>query len=165
MPTTDGPTPATPPERIVPAAEPEGVPAIQELEKHLAHSDYGGGIRAAFPLVMIDVQLSYDLRFPSHWTARDVLAHGLRADMGRLPDLLFQLYSLYEPVRFGLERDWIRGDVRKILHQIYTETALRSRPVPPMESRPAPSSLSRPTFSVVPVRAELANPSKEAGRW
>jgi hypothetical protein len=108
------------------AAELASVPAVVAVDKRLAAGDVAGAVRAAFPLVMMDVQRAYGVTFPPHWTSRDVLAHGLRPDMGRLPDLLLQLHALYEPVRFGTERDWVAGDVRGLVVRIYTETSLRA---------------------------------------
>jgi len=141
---------------------PAKVSAMEEVERHLSRSDFGGALRAVFPLVMVDVQRVYGLSFPPHWTARDVLAHGLRTDMGRLPDLLFQLYSMYEPIRYGLERDWVRGDVREIVRRIYSETGLRSL----LEAPPAASvGPSRPTFSVTPPESKAGEPAQEGRGW
>lgn len=159
-PTAESSTPAAPGSKAPPSSIPK-THTIEEVEKFLARADFAGAARAAFPLVMIDVRAVYGLSFPPHWTARDVLAHGLRADMGRLPDLLFQLYSIYEPVRYGLPRDWVQGDVREILRRIYTETGLRSAPDLPLEV----SSLSRPTFSVTVTRKEPADSSAGGSGW
>lgn len=148
MAATPGKASTSPPEPAVADGDLSKVPAVAEMEKYLARSDIAGAVRTVFPLVMMDVQGVYDLSFPIHWTARDVLAHGLRPDMGRLPDLLFQLYSIYEPVRFGERRDWVGGDVREIVRRIYTETGLRSRVGLPVEpSRPVAPA----TFSVIPA--------------
>lgn len=155
MTTPVGPAPPSEPHGGAPDLS--GYPTVVEVEKRLSRSDYGGAVSVAFPLVMNDVQRAYALSYPRHWTARDVLAHALRPDMGALPDLLFQLYRLYEPVRFGREQDWVRGDVREILRRIYTETALRVRP----PARPA----QLVAFSVVPPRAEHAGPSGGAEPW
>jgi len=143
-------------------SSPPKVRAVEEVEMHLSRADFGGAVRAALPLIMVDVQRAYDLSFPPHWTARDVLAHGLRSDMGGLPDLLFQLYSLYEPVRYGLEKDWVRGDVRDIVRRIYTETSLRSVADTPAAPVAGPS---RPTFSVVPAGTKTAKPAQEGRGW
>lgn len=162
--------PATPGEASASSSEPDRVdidlskvPAIAEVEKHLARSDVAGALRVAFPLIMIDVQRVYDLVFPAHWTARDVLAHGLRPDMGRLPDLLFQLYSLYEPVRFGERRDWMDGDVRGIVRRIYTETGLRSLVGLPTEPTRRPITPS--TFSVIPSSPQTPGSTPGGKPW
>lgn len=149
-PGSKAPAPPTPPTRT-----------FEEVERFLARGDNAGAVRTAFPLVMNDVQAVYGLGFPPHWTARDVLAHGLRTDMGRLPDLLFQLYSMYEPVRYGLPRDWVSGDVREILRRIYAETGLRSA----TGSAPEPAWLSRPTFSVTTPRKGTTDSPTEGSSW
>lgn len=139
---------------------PTDVPAIVQADRRLAQSDFAGAVRVAFPLVMIDLQWVYNLSFPRHWTARDVLAHGLRSDMGRLPDLLFQFYEIYEPIRYGQEQDWVRGDLREILRRIYTETGLRNRGAQSEGRRTLPPE----TFSVVPP-GRRARPPEEGKRW
>jgi len=142
---------------------PGDFPAISQAEKFLSRGDFGGAVRVAFPLVMVDVQWVYNLAFPRHWTSRDVLAHGLRPDMGRLPDLLFQLYQLYEPVRYGQERDWVRGDLREILRRIYSDTALRDRQNAIEQAGTVP--VAPTTFSVVPGGAPRNRPGEEGRRW
>jgi len=141
---------------------PVKVSALEEVERHLSRSDFGGAVRAVFPLVMVDVQRVFGLSFAPHWTARDVLAHGLRTDMGRLPDLLFQLYSMYEPIRYGLERDWVQGDVRDVVRRIYSDTGLRSVVNEPEADRAGPS---RPTFSVTPPEEKFAKPTQGGRGW
>ena len=115
------------------------IPACREAQRYLDAGDPATAVRVAFPLVMMDVQRVYDLKFPPHWTSRDVLAHGLRPDMGRLIDLLWQLHRLYEPVRFGSREDWVSGDVTGLMRKIYTETGLRT--VPRAPAGPEPVSL------------------------
>ncbi len=121
-----------PGDRTGDAAEPGGPLALREIDKFLAKGEYAKAVLAAFPLVMIDVQRAFGTTFPLHWTGRDVLAHGLRRDSGNLPSLLYSLYRLYEPVRFGRESDWAPGDLREIVRRIYAETAVgRPRATPP----------------------------------
>jgi hypothetical protein len=118
-------------------------PALTEVEKSLARSDYRGAVLAVFPLVMVDVERAFGTEFPAHWTARDVLAHGIRGDSGNLPSLLLELYALYEPVRFGQESDWVRGDVLELVRRIYSETALGKRREPPISSPPPTGMIGR----------------------
>jgi hypothetical protein len=126
-------------------ADVDDVPVLREIDRHIARSDYAAAVLAAFPLVMKDVERAFGTPFPSHWTARDVLAHGLRSDVGNLPTLLFQLYTLYEPIRFGRESDWVQGDVREIVRRIYTDTVLGRRRViaPTWEVPPPPFARAR----------------------
>jgi len=138
------------------------VPAVVEVQRFLGRSDPGGAVRAALPLIMVDVQRVYSLSFPIYWTARDVLAHGLRPDMGRLPDLLFQLYSIYEPVRFGERRDWVPGDLLGIVRRIYTETGLRSVVG---VSRDAPRRLNPTTFSVISAGSSVPGSTAGGKPW
>ncbi|HXY47676.1 MAG TPA: hypothetical protein VEK13_07280 [Thermoplasmata archaeon] len=121
---------AAPGERTGDPAEPGDFPALREIEKFLAKSEYSKAVLAAFPLVMVDVQRAFGTTFPPHWTGRDVLAHGLRPDSGNLPSLLYSLYRLYEPVRFGRESDWTPGDLRGIVQRIYAETPVGKRRAP-----------------------------------
>jgi len=162
MPNSSGSAPPAPSGPDAQSSGPTGIPPLDELNDHLGRGDFSGAMRAVFPRIMIDVQRAYNLTFPPHWTARDVLAHGLRGDMGRLPDLLFQLYSIYEPVRYGEERDWVRSDPREIVRRIYTETGLRS-----ILGRPADPEYSefRPTFSVVRPGRESGPATKGGGPW
>lgn len=162
MPDPSGSSTLRPPASGGSPSPPPGPRVIEEVERHLSRGDFGGAVRAALPLIMIDVQKAYSLSFSPHWTARDVLAHGLRPDMGRLPDLLFQLYSMYEPIRYGLERDWVRGDVREIVRRIYSETALRSVVGEPEVRVVGPS---RPTFSVGQPGAEDAESAAGGRGW
>jgi hypothetical protein len=143
-----------PGDRTGDSAEPRDCPALREIDKFLARSEYAKAVLAAFPLVMIDVQRAFGTTFPPHWTGRDVLAHGLRPDSGNLASLLYSLYRLYEPVRFGRESDWTPGDLRGIVRRIYAETAVGRRRAPPSPG-PAVSTVwvsGRPTQETPPPR-------------
>jgi len=150
--------PGDPSESSAGSADPA---ALREVDKYLAKSEYAKAVLTAFPLVMNDVQRAFGTTFPAHWTARDVLAHGLRPDSGNLPSLLYALYRLYEPVRFGKESDWTAGDLRGIVQRIYAETAVGKRRAPP-----APSSWSLPLPGSVPGRpASESPPPREGTSW
>jgi hypothetical protein len=126
------PTPSAPPH---PLRLPSGSELISEVERRMRAGDFAGAVQTAFLGVLADLERAYGLRVPPNWTDRDVLAHGLRTDMGQLPDLLFRLYELYEPIRYGQYRDWIREDPVALLHEIYGRTSMRS--LTPGPDRPA----------------------------
>lgn len=130
--------------------------ALRKIDEFLARSEYAKAVLTAFPLVMIDVQRAFGTTFPPHWTGRDVLAHGLRPDSGNLPTLLYSLYRLYEPVRFGRESDWEPGDLREIVKRIYAETAVGKRraPPPPRPAAPTVWVSVRPTPAAPPPTEE-----------
>jgi len=104
--------------------------ALEILEQPGAYGGVAGALRAAFPLVLRDVEQAFGRPFPPHWTDRDILAHGLRSDSGLLPTLLLDLYALYEPVRYGQERDRVAGDPVALARRVYSETPLARRPGP-----------------------------------
>ncbi len=131
--------------------------ALTEVEQRLTRSDYRGAVLTGFPLVMLDVEKAFGTEFPAHWTARDVLAHGIRGDSGNLPSLLFELYSLYEPIRFGQEKDWVRGDVLELVRRIYSETALGKRRDASLPQLTLPAMIGR-------ARTEPAAPA-EGRSW
>ncbi len=116
---------------------------LAEVERLLAAADYPQAVLVAFRRVMVDVQRAYGTRFPSHWTGRDVLAHGLRADSGNLRSLLLELYGLYEPVRFGPPSDPEPAVLRELVRRIYAETPI-GRPAPPASVRGATPTLWDP---------------------
>lgn len=133
-------------------------PALREIDRYLGEGEYSKAVLAAFPLVMVDVQRAFGAAFPAHWTARDVLAHGLRTDAGNLPTLLIDLYRIYEPVRFGRESDHVEGDVRETVRRIYAETVLGKRVESALPRLTLPKTpLSRPSATSPPV--------EEVDRW
>jgi hypothetical protein len=131
---------------------------LEEIDGYVARSDLGGAVRAAFPRVMNGVGRAFGTVFPPRWTARDVLAHGLRSDAGNPSSLLLELSALYEPVRFGRRSDWISGDLRELVRRIYSETPVgkRHESLLPQFSLPSP-----PGSSTSAVRRASA----QVGRW
>jgi len=108
----------------------------------MGSGDFSGAVRTAFLGALADLEKAFGLRVPSNWTDRDVIAYGLRNDMGQLPDLMFRLYALYEPIRYGQFSDWIREDPVALLRAIYGRTSLSSLARPP--ERAAPVSVPPP---------------------
>ena len=149
----------SPQDRTALAPPPAPKPALEEVDACLARGEYARAVRTAFTRAMLDVQEAFGTRFPAHWTARDVLAHGLRPDSGSLSTLLFELYRLYEPIRFGQASDVIQGDVREIVRRLYAETPIgrRAAPAPPTRAWPATAG---PTPAALPPR-----PVQEVDRW
>ncbi len=78
----------------------------------------------AFDAIFADTIRLYGLKVPPSCTSFEFLSRFLRPDMGKLTELLPELYRLYEPARFG---GGVSGDaqsVRSVVDRIYTETAL-----------------------------------------
>lgn len=111
---------------VRPGALPSGGELVAEVDRRMGIGDYAGAVGTAFLGVVADLERAYGLRIPPSWTDRDVVVHGLRTDMGQLPDLVLRLYELYEPVRYGPPRDWPHGDPAALLREIYGQTSLRS---------------------------------------
>ncbi len=146
-------------DRTATPAAPAPKSVLEEVDACLARGEYPRAVRTAFTRVMLDVQESFGTRFPAHWTARDVLAHGLRPDSGSLSTLLFELYRLYEPIRFGQASDVVQGDVREIARRLYAETPIGRRTTPATPTRAWPATPG-PTPTVPPPR-----PMQEVDRW
>ncbi len=102
----------------------EPLSAVEVATAALARGDYPGAVRAAFPLVVQDVEEAFGRPFPRHWTDRDIIVHGLRPDSGNLPSLMLDLYLLYEPVRYGDPREPGSGDLAGALQRLYTDSVL-----------------------------------------
>jgi hypothetical protein len=108
----------------------------------------------AFEAVFSDTIRLYGLRVPPSCTSLEFLSQFLRPDMGKLCDLLPELYRLYEPARFGGILPPDPASVRTIVERIYSETALawaydplyqpKGPTLPPLlrEVNPVPSSPS-----------------------
>lgn len=135
---------ASPPEPRFHVPAPANVPAIERAEAELARGHYGEAVLVSYRLVLADFQRAYGLNLLASWTYRDFLERSLRSDMGRLPELLIHLTTLYEPARFGRLEDWIREDLLQTLRLLYSETSLlwlyRSDANPPEPSRPQSSA-------------------------
>src|SRR5208283_24341 len=61
---------------------------------------------------------------PSPEDSPTFLKEFLRPDMGRLTELLPELYRRYEPARFGKVEDGDRDSLRALLERLYSQTAL-----------------------------------------
>jgi hypothetical protein len=118
------------------------IPVVVEAEKRLAQAQYARAVGDAYHRVVLDLQRAYGLSLPAQWTHREFLSDFLRDDMGVLTSRVNRLYELYEPVRYGTESDWAKGDLIELLRQIYEEPSMRNlylRPANPLASDGAPS--------------------------
>lgn len=105
-------------------------------------------IRFAFDRVVSDTIRHYGLNVPTGCTSLEFVAQHLRADMGKLSDLLPELYGLYEPVRFGEVPPADPGPIQTLVERIYTDTPLARAYDPLSQSRGPSDRGSRKTFSV-----------------
>ena len=117
-------------------------------------------ILLAFDRVFADTVRAYGLDIPPGCTSLEFVSSRLRTDMGKLCDLLPELYRLYEPVRFGGVAPADPQAIRGLVERIYTETALawvydpRSQPRGPVDRAFADTfSVSRATTSGAPRRS------------
>lgn len=106
---------------VVETVRPGEVEVVTKVKRALAKNYYSEAVRYAYQIVLYDLERAYGLNFPSKWTNRDILAQGLGQTVGYLPDLVRQLYDLYEPVRFGRTEDIVKGDVLGLIQSIYGE--------------------------------------------
>jgi hypothetical protein len=129
---------------------------VRESEQRLARGEYGLAVSEAYHRVVLDLQKAYGLSLPAQWTHREFLAQYLRDDMGILNSEVARLYRLYEPVRYGSESDWTRGDLLDVLRKIYSEPPMRdlypsARPTPSVVWNPADRSRAvRPDVEGLP---------------
>ncbi|HTT73613.1 MAG TPA: hypothetical protein VMG99_05635 [Thermoplasmata archaeon] len=135
-----------------------GPPAVRTVEEAVRRGDARGAVLEVFPTVMREVEAAFGSPFPRSHTARQVLAQDLRTDAGGLVPLLFRLYEIYEPVRFGPPEAVPPGDVVATVRRIYESTVLARRGAPAV-----------PTYSVrVPAPLPATRPLPEAtggNRW
>ncbi len=102
------------------------IPVVAQTEKRLAQQEYARAVSEAYHRVVLDLQKAYGLSLPAQWTHREFLSDFLREDMGVLTSRVARLYEMYEPVRYGTESDWTKGDLMELLHQIYDEPPMRN---------------------------------------
>lgn len=81
-------------------------------------------IRFAFDRVCSDTVRHYGLDIPPGCTSLEFVSERIRPDMGKLGDLLPELYRLYEPVRFGAVPPTDAPPIRGLVERIYSETSL-----------------------------------------
>jgi len=116
------------------------IPVLDNAQALLLKGEYGRAVSDSYHRVVLDLQKAYGLTLPAQWTHREFLSDFLREDMGVVTTRVAGLYRLYEPVRYGRESDWARGDLMDLLRQIYEESSMRNlylgRPGPPTRTKP-----------------------------
>jgi len=108
-------------------ADPESSPTVQKVRALLAQHDFAGAVRFTYRAAFDGTVRAYGLSVPPACTDRQFLAGFLRPDMGKLSELLPQLFLLYEPVRFGHPPEPTVGDRKGfelLLTRLFSETPL-----------------------------------------
>lgn len=121
-PKSGGNRPAQPPPEAPP--KPEASPTFREIRDMLDRGDYVSAVRRAFQSAFEGTVRAYGLTVPNSCTDRKFLQEYVRPDMGKLAELLPELYRAYEPVGFGTVREGDRDSLRALLESLYTETIL-----------------------------------------
>lgn len=111
---------------VVETVRPIEIPVITTVKQCLARNDYREAVRYGYQAAVYDIQRASQTVFPPTWTNKDILEKTFVGKRGIMPQLLAQLYALYEPVRFGADdaSDGTKGDVVGILQSIYAEEGL-----------------------------------------
>lgn len=120
----------------------------------------GNAIRLAFDRGIADTVRAYGLAIPLGCTSLEFVSHQLRPDMGKLCELLPELYRLYEPVRFGGFSPTDPQPIRALVERIYSETSLAWVYDPRFQPKGPADRASAPTFSV--ARRTPAGPSRRS---
>jgi hypothetical protein len=134
---------------VVNPMKPIEVPVLTETKRLLARREYEKAVLYAYPAVLLDVERAYGVQFSPNWTHEEVLVHGMRPGMERLPEFLLVLYRLYEPVRYGrnvpAQGDSLVGALQSIyshrpMWELYKELLLSGNP----SASPDPTAISGP---------------------
>ncbi len=110
--------------KTLPPPNAELNPVVPKVRRLCDEGKAGEAAVVAFDAILADTIRLYGLKVPPSCTSFEFLARFLRPDMGKLLELLPDLYRLYEPARFG---GIVPGDaqsVRTVVDRIYTETSL-----------------------------------------
>lgn len=105
---------------------PVEIPVITTVKQCLAKGNYPEAVRYGYQAVIYDIQRATQSVFPPNWTNTDVLERAFQGKRGYMPQLIRQLYALYEPVRFGnpARLNGHSGDVVGILQSLYADESL-----------------------------------------
>ena len=103
---------------------PESSPTFREERDLLERGEYAKAVLHAYRTVFDGTVRAYGLVVPPSCSDRQFLKQFLRPDMGRLSELLPELYRRYEPVKFGRLADGDRDALRGLLERLYSETVL-----------------------------------------
>jgi hypothetical protein len=116
------------------------VPVISETKRLWGIGRSADAIRFAYLHALDDLQRAFHTEFSPTWTQEEIQVHGMRPEMGRLPDFLQLLYRLYEPVRFG-GRVPATGNPVELLQSIYAHAEMWQLYAPGLVARPAREAL------------------------
>lgn len=122
-PTSNGSNRAREPGPTIPASVPSNPLVLPTLEL-LGRGEYAAAVRLAYRTAVAGTVRAYGLSVLPGCTDRSFLKESLRPDMGRLSDLLRELYRSYEPVRFGKLRAGDDDALRELLQRLCSETVL-----------------------------------------
>lgn len=103
---------------------PEDSPTFRQLRDLLDRGEYAATVRLAYRSAFEGTVRAFGLTVPPAYSDRQFLKEFLRPDMGRLTELLPELYRRYEPARFGKVEDGDRNSLRALLEKLYSQTAL-----------------------------------------
>jgi hypothetical protein len=101
----------------------------------LEQGEYAKAVIHAYRTAFDSIVRAYGLTVPPSCSDRRFLKGFLRPDMGRLSELLPELYQRYEPVKFGRLADGDRDSLRGLLERLYTETVLARVHDPQFQAR------------------------------
>jgi len=104
--------------------DPESSPAFRQLRDLLDTGKYAEAVRIAYRSAFAATVRAYGLKVPISCTDRRFLEEFLRPDMGRISELMPQMYLLYEPVRFGKVGEGDRTAFRSLLERLFRETPI-----------------------------------------
>lgn len=105
------------------ASEP---PLVARVEALVAQGNPVEAALLAYRTAEDDVRRAFGMNLPQQWTHREFLRRHMRADMGYVAVLLSQLYVIYEPVRYGGQRDVPVTHLVNVVRSLYQEPVLRN---------------------------------------
>ena len=125
---------------------PDSSATFRELRALLERGEYAAAVRDGYRNAFDGTIRAYGLTVPPSCSDRRFLKEFLRPDMGRLAELLPELYFRYEPVRFGNVTEGDRVSLRALFERLYSETVLARLDNPLFQPRgpvPDPGRSSR----------------------
>jgi hypothetical protein len=99
---------------------------VARVEALVAQGNPVEAVLLAYRTAEDDVRRAFGMNLPPQWTHREFLRRHLRADMGYVAVLLPQLYAIYEPVRYGDQRDVPVTHLVNVVRSLYQEPVLRN---------------------------------------
>jgi len=136
----------------LPEADPESSPVVRNVRGMLGRGEYALAVRTTFKAAFEGTVRAYGLTVPPSCTDRQFVAGFLRPDMGKLTELLPELYRRYEPVRFGKPGDGDRASFETLLLRLFSETVLGRIADPLFQPSGPVSPVGEPSESSWPFR-------------